>query len=243
MVDIFSQGLLSRSRSQRSAQPRYPLILDMLSARDKEFLLSRSTERTLDQGKMLYHQDDHVDGVYIILHGNIRVYFIYDGGASITFSYWRDGMIIGALGSSDWAETHSWTAQAVVETRVICLRRTDILELINASTDALKCFLEIIEFKAEQLKKVIKLLATPMVEERIFLAIRNIAELYGTPCGEGVLIDGKITHHEIAEMVGASRQRVTTLLQSLEDLGRIQRSGRRILLLESNPGRVNRCHR
>jgi CRP-like cAMP-binding protein len=109
-------------------------------------------------------------------------------------------------------------------------RRSHIIELVENSMSALKALLAITEFKSGQLKKVIRLLATPTLEERIFMAIDYLGELYGVEHADSIEIGDRLTHQEIAEMVGASRQSVTTLLVSLEKSGHIRREGRKIFI-------------
>jgi CRP-like cAMP-binding protein len=48
----------------------------------------------------------------------------------------------------------------------------------------------------------------------------------------GIIIDLKITHQEIAEMVGTSRETVTRTLARLQKNGIIQMENRRIVLLD-----------
>jgi CRP/FNR family transcriptional regulator, cyclic AMP receptor protein len=209
---------------------RYPDFLQMLPQRDRDFLLSKAVEKTVKKGQVLYHQGDPSDNVFIILKGAIKIHYLYGSGSSFTTSYYRDGMLVGAHGHSEWAGNHSWSAQALVESRVLWLRRSHIVELVEGSTDALKSVLAIVEFKSQQLKKVIRLLATPTLEERIFMAINYLGEIYGIEHADGIEIGDRFTHQEIAEMVGASRQSVTTLLVSLEKAGHIRREGRKIFI-------------
>ena len=209
---------------------RYPDFLHMLPQQDRDFLLSKAVEKTVKKGQVLYHQGDPSDNVFIILRGAIKIHYLYGSGNSFTASYYRDGMLVGAHGYSQWAGNHSWSAQALVDSRVLWLRRSHVVELVDRSTEALKCVLAIVEFKATQLKKVIRLLATPTLEERIFMAINYLGEIYGVEHADGIEIGDRFTHQEIAEMVGASRQSVTTLLVSLEKAGHIRRDGRKIFI-------------
>ncbi len=118
----------------------------------------------------------------------------------------------------------------LVDSRVLWIGREQLVELTERSPHALRCVLSISEFKAEQLKKVIQILAETTVERRISMALRHLGRLYGIDHGDEVEIDGRFTHQEIAEMIGASRQSVTTLLVCLEKAGDIRREGRRLFI-------------
>jgi CRP-like cAMP-binding protein len=215
---------------------KYPRFLEMLSPQDRAYLVSIATEKVMKKEQLLYHQGDPSDNLFVLLSGAIKVHYVHDNGNSLTTFYYRDGMLVGAHGCTEWSGSHSWTAQAVADCRLLWIRRPDFLAFVNQSAQALRCVLAVQEFKGEQLKRVIRILAEPTLEGRIAMAIRHFASLYGLRRGDEIEIDGHITHQEIAEMVGASRQSVTTLLVSLEKSGQIRREGRR-LFIPATPAR------
>ena len=53
------------------------------------------------------------------------------------------------------------------------------------------------------------------VRSRILKSILRMSEQYGTPTPEGILIDVKLTHQQLANMVGTVRESVTKVLQEL----------------------------
>lgn len=209
---------------------RFPRFLESLDEEDRQFLLARSIVKSLGKHQALYVQGDPSENLFVILSGAVKVHYIQDNGASLTTSYCREGMLVGAHGCTRWAGNHSWSAQALVDSRVLWVRRDLLLELTERSPRALRCVLAVSEFKGEQLKKVIRILAEPTVERRIGMALRHLGSLYGIDRGAEIEIDGRFTHQEIAEMIGASRQSVTTLLVCLERSGEIRREGRRIFI-------------
>jgi CRP-like cAMP-binding protein len=214
----------------RGDSPRYPQLLEMLNEKDKALLMCRAVKRAIGRGQLLYHQGDPSENVFIVLKGIIKILYLSGGGYSFTTTYYREGMVVGAHGCTEWAGSHSWSAESVVDSEVLCLKRTDLVELSDSSPHALKCLMAISEFKSEQLKRVIKILATPKLEERILVALRSIGELYGVPRDGGIEISEHFTRQEIAEMMGASRQSVTMLMLGLEKTGHIRRNGRKIFL-------------
>lgn len=202
----------------------------MLQPADRAFLLARSVERTLAKGQVPYHQGDPSRNLFVIGSGVVKVHYTHDSGASLTASYYREGMLVGAHGCSEWSSHHVWSAQALVECRALWMRRDDLLALVDRSPSALRCLLAVTEFKADQLRKVIRILATPLLEERVTMALDHLGGLYGIRREGETEIDGRFTHQEIAEMVGASRQSVTMALLSLERAHRIRREGRRLFV-------------
>jgi CRP-like cAMP-binding protein len=212
------------------SQQHYPRFLDMLEPQEREALLSIAVEKVVKKGQLLYHQGDSSENLFIIQSGAVKVYYVHDNGSSLTTFYHRDGMLVGAHGCTRFSGNHFWTAQALVDCRVLWIKRSEFLAVVNQSMNALRCVIALLEFKDELLKKVVRILAEPTLEGRIVMAVRHLGTLYGLRRGEEIEIDGHFTHQEIAEMVGASRQSVTTLLVSLEKAGEIRREGRRLFI-------------
>lgn len=202
----------------------------MLSVQDRESLLSRSIEKLLPKGYLLYQQGDESNNLFVIKSGVVKVHYLHDSGSSLTASYYREGMLVGAHCCTEWAGNHIWSAQALVDCRAIRMRRTDLVELVERSAAAVRCVLAITEFKADQLRKVIRILATPGLEARVTMALHHLGSLYGIDRDGEIEIDGRFTHQELAEMIGASRQSVTMVLLSLEKSRQIRRKGRRIFI-------------
>lgn len=203
----------------------------MLGDEDRNFLLSRASVKLIKKDQLLYHQGDPSTNVFIVATGIVKVIYLTGGGSCFTTNYYREGMVVGAHGLTEWAGNHSWSAQSVVDTQLLCLKRSDLVELSDKSLHAMKCLMCVAEFKAEQLKRVIRILATPKLEERILIALSGLAKFYGVRCDGGIVISEQFTRQEIAEMMGASRQSATMLLIGLEKSGHIRRDGRKIVLL------------
>lgn len=209
---------------------RYPRILNMLDAGDRETLLAHATDKRVTKGQILYHQGDAPDALFIVISGTVKVVYINEEGKALIALSYREGMVVGAHGCTAWSGRHSWTAQALTDCRTLRIPRSDLLDFVNRSARGLYCVLAITEFKDEQLKKVIRILAQPTLEGRILMAVRHLGNLYGFHRGDEIEIDGHVTHQEIADMVGASRQSVTSLLVALEEAGEIRRDGRRLFV-------------
>ncbi len=78
----------------------------------------------------------------------------------------------------------------------------------------------------------IQSLSYSTAEARIRGCIRQLSLRHGVADARGIIIDLKITHQEIAEMVGTSRETVTRTLARLQREGILQIEHRRMILLD-----------
>ena len=62
----------------------------------------------------------------------------------------------------------------------------------------------------------------PRVERRLLLKLRQLAERWGRVTPDGIRLDLRLTHQELANMIGAVRESVTIALGRLADAGEIE---------------------
>jgi CRP-like cAMP-binding protein len=77
-----------------------------------------------------------------------------------------------------------------------------------------------------------QMLGTRSVIERLAQYLLNLSELYGSREGDTIVINHKITHDQIAAMVGSTRQWVTMMLKRFQ--------ARRIVSVEGSIIRIER---
>jgi CRP/FNR family transcriptional regulator, cyclic AMP receptor protein len=71
----------------------------------------------------------------------------------------------------------------------------------------------------------------PRVERRLLLKLRQLAERWGRVTPDGVRLDLRLTHQELANMVGAVRESVTIARGRLAEAGEIEVRNRTLIIL------------
>jgi CRP-like cAMP-binding protein len=75
----------------------------------------------------------------------------------------------------------------------------------------------------------------PRVERRLLLKLRQLADRWGRVTPDGVRLDLRLTHQELANMVGAARESITIALGRLAASGDIEVRNRTILIAVPQP--------
>jgi CRP/FNR family transcriptional regulator, cyclic AMP receptor protein len=70
------------------------------------------------------------------------------------------------------------------------------------------------------------------VTERLAHLLLHLAEMHGRQMERGILIDAAFTHIDLAHIVGATRQGVTTMLKRLQARGAVTCRRGRIYVLD-----------
>ena len=85
----------------------------------------------------------------------------------------------------------------------------------------------------------------PRVERRLLLKLRQLAERWGRVTPDGIRLDLRLTHQELANMVGAVRESVTIALGRLAEAGEIEVRNRTLIIRapDQEPGEGGRGSR
>ncbi len=75
----------------------------------------------------------------------------------------------------------------------------------------------------------------PRVERRLLLKLRQLAERWGRVTPDGIRLDLRLTHQELANMVGAVRESVTLALGRLAEAGEIEVRNRTLMIKTPPP--------
>jgi CRP/FNR family transcriptional regulator, cyclic AMP receptor protein len=191
---------------------------------------SIGVQANLPKGAMLFREDGPSHGVFVICTGQVKLSCTSREGRTLILKIAMPGDVLG-LGAVISGSTYEVTAETIEPTQIKSIRREDFLSFLQkhgeASLHAAKSLSE--EYKAA------------------FFDARRLA-LSGSAAGRlaGVLLDwgraascGKpemrftmaLTHEELANLVGSSRETVTRMLGRFKRQKLIQMRGASILIL------------
>mgnify|MGYP002620236100 CR=1 FL=1 len=197
-----------------------------------ESLVPYLAERTFKKGTVIFFEGDEGDDVYFIRSGAVQIY-TFDGTKKVILAYLRDGEYFGEMAMIKPGARRSASAEAAQLTKVYALKRSAFERLIMEHP---RLALYILDDTMERLRRAnqqIYDLTFLNVRTRILKRLLRLAQENGTETPEGLLIGMKVTHQQMAEMVGAVRETVTKVFNELQEEGMIVVRQKMILL--SNP--------
>lgn len=195
-------------------------VLDRLTAAEHDLVLQRSERRLAKKHATIFRQGEPQKGIYLLLSGGVRVFYIAPSGREITRAYWFAGNFIGGpdvFGNGP----HMWSAVATRDTAMIFIAGPILRTLCERIPNLAISLIEAMAFKGRSYSAIAQMLGTRSAGERMVQVLLLLAEMYGTESESGTNIDVPITHEEIAHMVGSTRQWVTAGLKRLQNSGLI----------------------
>ena len=195
-------------------------------------------EKHYKKGAIIFLEGEIGDEMYIIRSGLVKIYRM-EQSKEITLSLFRDGDFFGEMSLIQKGLTRSATAETIEPSTLLSLSRSDFVRFMEESPKLCVRLLEVTMQRLRKANDVIHDLTFLDVRLRIVKKILRLNEEYGVPHRNGSMIDVKLTHQQLANMVGTVRESVTKVLQELQDKKTIAIDKKRILILQ--PDKLEQC--
>jgi CRP/FNR family transcriptional regulator, cyclic AMP receptor protein len=165
----------------------------------------------------IYRQGEAARSIYCVLDGQVSLARGNDAGATLTTGVLAAGEFFGtALGGAAVAED---TAKAK---GAVSLWRAPLEEfrcLLQRHPDASWQFVSSLARRQRQMERRLESFAFKRVEARLAETFRELSGGFATRCEHGFGQHLRLSQQELADLVGASRPVVSTILNRLRDQG------------------------
>jgi CRP/FNR family transcriptional regulator, anaerobic regulatory protein len=173
-------------------------------------LADENDVRILPAGEVVLNFQAYIKSIPIVLRGHIKVTGEDDQGNEILLYYIKPGescvmAILGALtGTSSKIK-----AVTVEETEIIFIRPEKAAKLVKEYPGWAEYIFKLYQSRFEELLQVVTNVSFKKMDDRIMDLLREKASIFGSR-----VLD--ITHQQIAEEIGSTREVVTRILKKLE---------------------------
>jgi len=207
---------------------RVPLF-STLSDDDFDKLSHIFIVRVYRKNQIIFLEEETGNYMYLVLSGKVKVAKSAASGKETLLAIHRPGDFFGEMSLLD-GKTSPATVSAIEDSKIISVSAADFHKHLLHNENVL---LQIINVLCARLRQVwqTQSMSSSAADARIRLGIHQLAKKHGIRDAHGTIIDLKITHQELAEMVGTSRETVTRVLAHLRKKGIIEINQRRITLL------------
>lgn len=216
-----------------------PSFLSRLAEPEREVLLRIGVRRVFPVGSVLLYQDEQDDRVILILAGRVKVIRANQDRHELLLAIRDPGDLLGELAFIDGLPRVA-TVTALEEVEALVMTAGVLREHLRSSPDVAVALLESVtaRFREDSVQRM--QFAALDTLGRLCSRIVELADRYGRPTEEGVVVDMPISQDELATWTGASRAGVAKALQTLRELGWLT-TERRLLILRDVEALRNRC--
>jgi len=198
-----------------------------------EALASRAagvSRRRFGRGEMLYCQDDPAGCFFFLSAGRARTFVLSPEGREKTLLIAGAGDLVGDvpfyLGCPHLESAEAFGA----EVEAYQIDSSGLGELLDRHPSLARALLANLAARARLLAQELVSQSFEGVRGQLQLALLQLAGKYGRVTSAGVAIDMRLTHEELAKLVGANRATVSACLSQLQREGFCRVIDQRIVL-------------
>ena len=150
--------------------------------------------------------------------GAVRVSSTSLSGKQITFTYVEPGIWFGDVAILD-GDTRTHDGYAHGETSILCVAKADFQKILATHVELYDALLRLQARRIRQLFGLVEDLNTLPLRSRLAKQLLHLARSYGVPSlhhGSETRIGLHLAQEELAQLLGASRQRVNQELKAME---------------------------
>ena len=197
--------------------------------REMELLAKKVQIRSFEKNTVVVSQGDDSTSMYLILSGQARVYTDDQDGRRLIINNLLEGDHFGELALLS-EKPRSASVMTTETCKIAVMHRKDFLLCLDKDVNVNRSIMLYLVERVQRLTDDLSNLAMKDVYSRLVRYLMEKAEQT-----DGLYKTGKLTHQEIADSIGASREMVSRLIGDLRDGEYIDSEGKHIVIKKKLP--------
>lgn len=182
------------------------------------------------KNEFIYFTDEPAKHIYMIAAGRVKIGHYTEDGKEVVKAILSTGEIFGELALAG-EERRADYAQAMDDNTTVCPISIEEMQALMAENKELSFKIyKLIGLRIRKLERKIESLVFKDARTRIIDFLKDAAAWKGKKVGFETMIPTKLTHKDIANLTGTSRQTVTTILNELKEKNLINFDRKKILI-------------
>lgn len=193
---------------------------------DLEQVASHLIERRFPRNTTIVEEGLAGDYMYVIREGRVKVTKLSEDGREKILEFLDAGSFFGEMALLDRAPRIA-SVKTLKPVKLLALSRTDFLNLLRKSPDLA---LAVIQELCKRLRTVddqASALSFQRVKDRTKGLLQRLAR---DPHEEGGRVTPGLTHQQMADMIGTSRETLATTVSSLRERGLVEMHDQRVVI-------------
>ena len=195
-------------------------------------LLGAATVRHFARGASIYPQGTHRGSIFIVLAGEVSVSVVLPNGQRILCVLYQPGTMFG-FPIVEGERPRLSAADAFTPASVAIVARREFERILTGlpPTTLVRFFNRVLERQARFAMRLVHCAALDL-RGRLALTLSDLAATFGVQEAGGTRVGVPITHENLADMVGASRERISKAMAGLMSAGLISYRRQAVVVLD-----------
>jgi CRP/FNR family transcriptional regulator, cyclic AMP receptor protein len=205
-------------------------FLACFSERELSEIESVVIVKKFSRNQVIQLEEEASDYFYFIYAGKVKVLQNNDTGKELLLTIHKRGDYFGEMSILD-GKTAPATIVAIEDCTIGFLTKADFIKYIMNNENSLQQIIALLCSRLRDSWLMIKIFSFSAASDRIRAALNIFCHKFGTKDTRGIIINIKITHHDIANSAAVSRETVSRLISQMIKLGEIELIDNKYFLL------------
>ena len=208
-------------------------LFSQMTQEDLRWLEGKSRLRKLKRGEPVYLPSQQSNGVVLVAEGRIKICHITPEGKQSILNFIDANEIFGELSLFDGSEREEY-AEASEATTLILIPRDAMRAVVQKYPQIVYGVTKVIGLRRQRIERRLRNLLFRSNRERVIHLLLELVEKYGQRGESGIELNIRLSHQEMANIIGSTRETVTVVLGHLQGEGLIKIARRRITICNLN---------
>lgn len=190
-------------------------LFDQLPIEEIAMLESRSRIQTFPRKGLVYLPSDRSDAVLLVISGRIRLYSVTPDGKESVLTLIDPGELFGELVLFGQTRREEF-AEAMESSVVVMIPGEEIRRLMEVRPSLTIKLSRLMGLRRVWIERRLRSLLFRSNRDRLISLLLELAVKYGAPRSTGLWLSIRLSHQEMASMIGSTRESVTLLLGELQ---------------------------
>ena len=205
-------------------------LLSVFRGRFCDTILPGRKTTTFSKNDVIYSVGDRSQTLFFLQNGFVKVGAITSSGHEVIYDVRKEGDVVGELCASELERSDR--AVALERTDAISVPFQEIRDILMTRPDLITAMIDVFCRALKEAYAQINTLASDSTVQRLARILVSLANKMGQHSNSLIEIPTYLTQEEIAQMVVARRERISTALNFLRRQGMVQYTARGHLMID-----------
>lgn len=196
-------------------------------------LESVSQIKSFDPGSPIYLPSQPADSLMLVAQGLVKICHLnLDGKVSI-LAFVTPGELFGELALFNPVDRGEY-AEAATSSTIVRIPREYVQRLMNSELEIALGVTKLMGFRRQRVENRLRNLLFANNQQRLTHLLLDLGEQFGIVVDDGIRLGLKLSHQEIANLIGSTRETVTLLFGTMKKQGLLQTKRQDVILADVN---------
>jgi len=211
-----------------------------LSEKEMDYINQSTGMKTYKKNELIHFTEDSREKIFFLKKGKVKLLKSDPSGKEITYALLKAHEIFGNLSPSPQSDSSEFAQ--VVEDALVCeIDKNLFNRFIESQPPVALQINKLLSRKVYELELLIEELTFKSVYQRLASLLLKLDEQFGFDHTEGRMLNVKLTHADLASMIGATRESATIAFNNLKKQHLVNSKWKKIVITDiDNLKKINK---